>query len=49
MNKLQGYEQQRGGNSTAQRKQTALTDADGILIIGEVNRHCLVSFQAGFS
>lgn len=48
MNNLQGYKQQRGGNSTAQRKETALTDADGVLIIGEVNRCCLVSFQARF-
>lgn len=30
MNNLQCYEQQRGGNRTAQRKQTALSDADGI-------------------
>lgn len=48
INNLQGYEQQRGGNSTAQRKETALTDADGVLIIGGVNRRCLVSFQARF-
>lgn len=36
------------GNRTAQRKQIAPTNADWILIIREVNRCCLVSFQTGF-